>query len=392
MNRNKMLIFSLLTITTLTTVVGCSGGNDKAAATAGANAPQPYPVVAVEEKSVTGYTEYPANITGKVNNNVRAKIQGYITRVLVDEGQYVSKGQPLFTLETNATTETALAAKAAVDAAKAAVNSAQIEVNKLTPLVQKGIISNIQLETAKASLLRAKAQHQQAVASYKSSQAMVDYSIIRAPISGVVGKINFREGSLVGPTDATAITNVSDTNELFVYFSMNEKEYLNFLKDSEGATLAEKLRNLPLVELVLANGETYSEKGKIQTVTGQIDATTGTIQFRVLFNNASKLLSNGNSGKVRIPKFYNMAMIIPESATYEQQGFVYVYKVNEKNVVNSTVIKVIDRIDNMILVGEGLKKGDKIIAQGASSLRPETQIVPKPVKLDSLLNAIKPIF
>ena len=208
----------------------------------------------------------------------------------------------------------------------------------------------------------------------------------------MVGKINFREGSLVGPTDATAITTVSDTSELYVYFSMNEKEYLNFLKDTEGATLPEKLRNIPSVDLIMANGESYSEKGRIQTVTGQIDAVTGTIQFRVLFNNANKILSNGNSGRVRIPKMYDKVAVIPESATYEQQGFVYAYKVDKNNIVNNTKINVTARIDNMIIVEDGLKKGDKIVAQGVATLKPETKIAPQQVKLDSLLKAIKPIF
>lgn len=402
MTNKKVVMLSLLA----STIFWSCSKKDVSAAKVATQAVHPYPVVEVEERSITGYTEYPANITGKVNNNVRAKIQGYITKVLVDEGQFVQKGQPLFTLETNALTETASAARsgvgaaqASVSAAQASVNAAQVEVNKIKPLVEKGVVSSVQLETANANLFKAQAQlrqaqaqQQQATANYKNAQANVDYSIIRAPISGVVGKINFREGSLVGPADATAITNVSDTNELYVYFSMNEKEYLNFLKDSEGATLPEKLRNLPSVELVLANGEPYVEKGKIQTVTGQIDATTGTIQFRVLFNNASKLLSNGNSGKIRIPKLYDKVLVIPESATYEQQGFVYATKVGDKNKVNNVIIKPIDRVNNMIIVGEGLKKGDKIVAQGVTSLKPETQIVPKKVSLDSLVQAIKPIF
>ena len=391
MKKQKIVFYSLLAMAILTTAVSCSGDKKEQAA-AKANAAQPYAVVEVEERNVVGYTEYPANITGKVDNDVRAKIQGYITKVLVDEGQYVQRGQPLFTLETNVSTEMVFAAKAAIDAAKASVDAAKIEVNRLAPLVQKGIIGDVQLSTARAKLLQAQAQHKQAVAQYKSSQATVDYSIIRAPINGVVGKINFREGSLVGPADAKAITNVSETSELYVYFAMNEKEYLNFLKDSEGATLAEKLRDMPSVELVLANGETYTEKGRVQTVTGQVDASTGTIQFRVLFNNASKLLSNGNSGKIRIPKKYDKSIVIPESATYEQQGFIYAYKVGKNNVVQRTSIKPLTRLNNMIIIEDGLKKGDKIVAEGILTLKPETQIIPKETSLDSLLNAIKPIF
>lgn len=400
------MILSILAVSSAT-LWNCSGGDDQAAAMAAmANQARPYPVVEVEERTITGYTEYPANIQGKNNKDVRAKIQGYITRVLVDEGQYVRQGQPLFTLETNALAETASAARsgigaaqATVSAAQAAVKAAQVEVNKLRPLVEKGIVSSVQLETANANLLRAQSQLQQAQAqqaqanaTYKNAQAMVDYSTIRATVSGVVGKINFREGSLVGPADMTPLTNVSDTSELFVYFSMNEKEYLNFLKNTEGATLSEKLKNLGMVDLVLANGETYTEKGRIQTVTGQVDATTGTIQFRVLFKNHYGLLSNGNSGKIKLPKIYDKATIIPESTTFEQQGMVYTYVVGEDNKVRMNKITVLDRIDNLVIVGEGLKKGDKIVGQGVANLRPETEIVPQKVSLDSLVQAIKPIF
>lgn len=367
--------------------------------------PKPYPVVSVETRNVTGYDEYPASIRGIVNNDVRAKIQGYITQVLVDEGQYVTAGQPLFRLETNMLNENADAAKsgisaaqANVQAAKAAVNAAQVEVNKLKPLVEKNIISNVQLQTALANLARAQAQlsqaiasQQQASASYKSVQANINYSIIRAPISGIVGKLPLKLGSLVGPSDATPLTTISDTRSVYAYFSLNEKEYLDFLEKSYGATVPEKIKNLPMVELKLANGSIYPEKGKIEITTGQIDITTGTVQFRVGFPNPSKLLSNGNSGTIRFPKFYNNALVVPESATYEQQGIVYLFKV-EKDTAKNTVIDVQDRVNNMIIVKSGINKGEKIVAAGIGGLKPGTAVIPKPVKFDSLVQSIKPIF
>src|SRR5690606_15221503 len=167
------------------------------------------------------------------------------------------------------------AARANINAAQAEVNASQVEVNKLIPLVQKNIISNVQLETAKANLAssqaklaQARAAEQQAAAgvseataNYQGVQANIDYSVIRAPISGVIGKLPLRVGSLVGPNDPTPLTTVSDTSGIYAYFSMNEREYLDFLEDSVGATVPEKLKNLPMVELVLANGSTYSEKG-----------------------------------------------------------------------------------------------------------------------------------
>ncbi|WBV60872.1 efflux RND transporter periplasmic adaptor subunit [Chryseobacterium camelliae] len=366
---------------------------------------KPYPVVNVEAKNIVGYQTFPATIQGRVNNDVRAKIQGYITQVLVDEGQYVTKGQPLFRLETNILSENAAASKAGIGAAEsniaaaqASVNAAQVEVNKLKPLVQKNIISNVQLQTAQANLAQAQAQLQQAnaakrqaVANYKGVEANIEYSVIRAPISGVIGKLPLKVGSLVGPTDQTPLTTISDTSEIYAYFSMNEKEYFDFLEKSPGASMPEKIKNLPMVELQLANGSLYPEKGKIEAITGQIDPTTGTIQFRVSFSNAQKLLSNGNSGTIRLPKAYDNVLVVPESATYEQQGIVYVYKV-EKDTAKNAVVEVIDRIDNMALIKSGVNKDETIIAAGIGGLKPGTAVIKKPVKMDSLVQSIKPKF
>ena len=369
------------------------------------NAARPYPVIAVPLKSVTGYYSFPASIQGRVNNDVRAKISGYIKEVLVDEGQHVRKGQVLFRLETNTLSQTAEAAQsgvgaaqASISASEAAVNAAQVEVSKLVPLVDKKIISNVQLETAKANLrsaesqlLQAKANRSQAQANYRSAAANVEYSIIRSPIDGIVGKLPLRIGSLVGPTDQTPITTVSDVSEIYAYFSMNEKEYLDFLKQSPGTTISEKLKNMPPVSLQLANGQPYEQKGVVKAVTGQIDPQTGTILFRVSFPNQGHLLANGNSGTVLIPKPYNNVLAVPEAATFEQQGLVYVYKIT-KDTASSVPVGILDRIDNMALLGGGVKQGDTIVASGVSSLRNGAAVIPRPVDFDSITKAIKPVF
>ncbi|MDM1542511.1 efflux RND transporter periplasmic adaptor subunit [Empedobacter falsenii] len=410
-NVNVMMVGAL--------AIALSSCGKKDNAGAQAQGPTPYPVVDVPTRVVTSYDEYPTNIEGVVNNEVRAKIQGYITEVYVDEGQYVQAGQPLFRLETNVLTQNADAARsgvgaaqasvksaqANVNAAKASVNAAQVEVDKLTPLVQKNIISNVQLETAKANLAKAQASYNQALAAvgqalaavgqaqanYKGAQANVDYSVVRAPISGVLGSINFRQGTLVGPSDPTAITTVSNTSKVYAYFSMNEKEYLNFISKSEGATLKEKLDKIPAVDLVLANGEIYPEKGKIQTVTGQINPTTGTIDFRVSFNNEARILANGNSGRIRVPKTFVDVLVVPEAATFEQQGLTYVYKVT-KDTAYATPITVVERANNMAVVKEGVKKGDKVVAQGVGKLRDKTAVKPMPANFDTIVNSTKTVF
>jgi len=392
---NKLILFSVAAFS----LTACKKEAPKQ------DGPKPFPVVSVENKNVVGYDTFPASIEGRVNNDVRAKIQGYITQVLVDEGQYVTKGQPLFRLETNILTENAVASKAGIGAAEsniaaaqAQVNAANVEVNKLKPLVQKNIISNVQLQTAQANLAQAQAGLQQAiaakrqaVANYKGVEANIDYSVIRAPISGVIGKLPLKVGSLVGPTDQVALTTISDTSEIFAYFSMNEKSYFDFLENSVGANVPEKIKNLPMVELELANGSIYPEKGRIEAITGSLDPTTGTIQFRVSFKNAQKLLSNGNSGTIRFPKRYDNVLVVPESATYEQQGIVYVYKV-EKDTARNTVVEVIERIDNLALIKSGVKKGEVIIAAGTGNIKPGTAVKPKKVSMDSLVQSVKPKF
>lgn len=364
-----------------------------------------FPVVEVGQRNVTGYTEFPVTIKGINNNDVRAKIQGYIKRVFVDEGQTVNVGTPLFQLETNILTQNADAAKSAltaseanIEASQAAVKAAEVEVQKLEPLVAKNIIGAAQLETAKANLARAQAALAQAVASkgqanstLKGIQENINFSIVKSPIRGVVGSIPFREGSLVGPSDMTPLTTVSETSSVYAYFSMNEKEYLDFLGRTPGTTVKEKLKNIPEVDLVLANGELYPEKGKVQAVTGQIDASTGSIQFRVTFRNPAGLLSNGNSGKIRIPKTYENALVFPEMSLFERQGSYYVYSVKQ-DTAYMTRVQVVDRTQNLVIAGEGIKEGDLIVTQGTSNLRDKTPVKPVKQDINELLSTIKPVF
>ena len=336
------------------------------------------PVVEVPLKTVTGYSYYPVSVEGTVNSAVRAKVAGYITSVLVDEGQRVRKGQALFKLETQTLTEEA-------GAAKANVNAAQVEVNKLKPLVEKGIISPVQLETAEARLAQAKA-------NYNSVTASIGYATIKSPIDGFIGAINFRQGALVSPADPTPLTTVSDIEEVYAFFSMNERDYLNFLQTTKGKTLTDKIRNFPPVELQLVNGQLYEEKGRIETVTGQVNRSTGTVSFRATFPNPNRILTNGNSGNIRIPKTYENVPVVPEASTFEQQGIVYVYQVKGDTLAVASPIQITDRVENVIVVASGVEEGDKIVAQGIGKLRDNTPVQPQPVPFDSIANSLKVVF
>ena len=335
----------------------------------------PYPVVTVPLQTVTAYVTYPTSLQGIIDSEVRAKASGFITHVLVDEGQKVKKGQTLFRLETQSLSEDAMAAKANV-------NAAQVEVDKLKPLVEKNIISGVQLETAKAKLAQSKA-------GYNAIEANIGYATIKSPVDGYVGSIPFREGALISPTSQVPLTTVADIDKIYAFFSMNEKDYLDFIQNAKGTTMEEKIKNLPKVRLRLANGKLYDEEGQIQTINPQVDASTGTVSFRAVFNNPAHMLSSGYSGTIEIPTKYVDATVVPAMSTFERQGVTYVYKVQGDTLAISTSIDIVDRINNIIVVGGGIKPGDKIVAKGVGKLRDNTPIVAQPAEFDSIAAVVK---
>ncbi len=340
------------------------------------------PVIEIPTKTVTTYTDYPTSIEGVVNSEVRAKIAGYITEVLVDEGEKVRKGQTLFRLETEALSQDAAAAKANV-------NAAQVEVDKLKPLVEKNIIGEVQLETAKAKL-------QQAKSGYNSITSNIGYATIKSPVDGYVGQIRLRKGSLVSPADQQALTTVSDINNVYGFFSMNEKEYLDFIQTAEGTTKEAKIKNLPKVSLMLANGSEYDQKGTIETINSQINKNTGTVSFRALFNNENGLLNNGNSGIIKIPKIYKDVLVVPQEATFENQNnrFVYTLKKDSTDAMVATAkaITIKGQSGILFLVETGLEKGETIIAKGVGKVRDGMAIQPQKVAFDSVAQPIKTEF
>lgn len=336
------------------------------------------PTVEIPQRNVTAYASYPVSIEGRVYSAIRAKVPGYVTRVLIDEGQRVRKGQTLFSLETQALTEDA-------GAAKANVNAAQVEVDRLKPLVEKGIISPVQLETAQARLAQAKA-------SYKSISANIGYATIRSPIDGNVGSINYRQGALVSPGDPAPLTTVTDVRDVYAFFSLNERDYLELLRTTKGQSLDDKIKNLPPVELELVNGERYPEKGRIETITGQVNSATGTVSFRATFPNPNRILAHGNSGRIRIPHEYEKAKVVPQSSTTEQQGRTFVYKVQGDTLAVLSPITVVDQAQGLYIVSEGINAGEMIVAEGLGKLRDMTPIKPQPVPFDSIAGSLKVVF
>ncbi|MCM4166529.1 Efflux pump periplasmic linker BepF [Arenibacter antarcticus] len=354
----------------LLTILASCGSDKSGQISAQARPALPFPVMNVPTKTVTTYASYPTNIEGIVNSEVRAKISGYITEVLVDEGEKVRKGQALFKLETQSMNQDA-------EAAKANVNAAQVEVNKLQPLVAKNIISEVQLETAKAKL-------QQAKSGYNSIAANIGYGTIVSPVDGYIGAIRMRTGALVSPTNQTPLSTVSNISKVYAYFSMNEKEYLNFLLNASGNTKQEKIANLPEVTLILANGKEYDQKGTIETINSQINPNTGTITFRALFDNTAGLLNNGNSGTIKVPSVFENVLVVPQEATFEQQEMTFVYVLSEDNTVTSKAIRIKGNADSMYILESGLQEGETIVAKGVGKLRNGSSITPQKVEFEQV--------
>ena len=349
--------------------------------------PPQLPVVTVTTAPATTYQEFPASLEGKVNVEIRPQVDGYLQKIYVDEGAYVKAGQPLFKIDDRTYNEQFNNARSNLLAAEANVQKAKVEVDRLTPLVENNVISDVQLKTAKAAYEAAKASVEQAKAMMGNAQINVGYTLVKAPVSGYIGRIPYKTGSLVGRGEIQPLTVVSDVSEVYAYFSMSEQDFIAFKDQFAGNTMEEKIKQVPPVELVLADDSAYTKKGKIELVEGQFDKTMGAITFRATFPNAGGVLRSGNTGKVRIPKLFKSALIVPQDATFEIQDKVFVFAVNDSNKVVSTPITVSGKTANYYFVDKGVAPGEKIVYSGAGNLRDGASIIPQPISTDSLLKA-----
>ena len=325
-------------------------------------------VMTVEPTSQELNSAYPATIKGQQDIEIRARVSGYITKLCVDEGAVVHKGQPLFLIDAVPYQKAVQAAEAAVEVAKANVATTQLTVDSKTELHAQNIISDYDLQTAKNSLASAKAALAQAEAQLASARNDLSYTTITSPSDGVVGTIPFRVGSLVGTTTQEPLTVVSDINKMFVYFSMNEKQLLALTRQKDGSVNS-MIGAMPEVQLQLADGTMYPAKGKIETLSGVIDLSTGAVQMRATFPNAQRLLRSGGTGTVLIPSVLDSALLIPQSATYEVQDKKFVYVLGDSSKVKNTEITVFP-LDNgkQYVVTSGLKPGEQVVVEGVATL------------------------
>jgi membrane fusion protein (multidrug efflux system) len=366
MDMKKMTFnFSAVALTALAVcAVSCNNNSQEGAGQQEAPAIE---VLTVEPSNSELSNSFPAIIKGKTDIDIRPQVSGFITKVHVDEGQHVVKGQVLFTIDQVQFQAAVDQARAAVNSAQAAVNTAQSNERNQRMLFDKGIISQTQWQNAADQLAQARAGLVQAQAGLTNAQKNMSYTLVKAPCDGVVGSIPNREGSLASPSSVQPLTTVSDISQVYAYFSLNEKDLLSLTNQGE-KTLDAALAEMPAVQLKLANGDIYPSTGKIATVSGVIDNTTGAASVRALFNNTNGMLRSGSTGNIIIPSINHDVIIIPQKATTDLQEKKFVYVVNDSNLTVMTPIEILDINDgaNYVVTG-GLKAGDKIVVEGVGT-------------------------
>ena len=310
----------------------------------------------IEAKTTTANltNSYPATIKGKQDVEIRPMVSGFITKLHVDEGATVRKGQVLFSIDPVQYQAAVNSAKAAVETAKAAVNTQELTVNNKRELNKKNIISDYDLQMAENQLAQTKAQLAQANAQLVNAKNNLSYTSVTSPSDGVVGSIPYRVGSLVSPSVASPLTTVADISEMYAYFSMTERQLLSQIR--EGGSTKEILEKMPDVQLQLIDGTMYADSGRVETISGVIDQTTGSVTMRALFPNKHNVLRSGSTGNVVFPNPLHDVIMIPQSATTEIQDKQFVFVLQPDNTLKNTEVKVFSLDDGKYYyVTEGLK-------------------------------------
>lgn len=377
---SKHIFYTLTLFFATMSLTGCLTGKSEDNETA--SKPLALPVYTVDTSDATTIKNYLGTIEGKVNVEIRPQVEGLLQEIYVDEGSYVEKGQKLFKVDASAYQEVLNNALATQNVAKAKLENAQLEVERLRPLVENDVISEVRLRSVKSDYDVAKASLDQATAAVRSAQINRGFTIIAAPVSGYIGRIPKRIGNLVSKGDKEPLTVLSDVQEVYVYFSMNESDFLYFskLKVKEDSLLGIKnpqnQLTFPEATLILADGEEYTKKGKVDAVNGQVDRTTGAISLRASFPNEGNILRSGSTGTLKISEVKKGVIQIPQVATSELQDKTFVYVLDKDNKVERRSITIKGKSKDKYIVGTGLNIGDRVLLSGLDKITDGSTVIP----------------
>jgi membrane fusion protein (multidrug efflux system) len=356
-------------------LVACTGGPETQ------SQPETIPVTRVISIDTNLHTDYVAEIAAVQNVEIRAQVSGYLEKIFADEGQYVQEGQLLFKINEAGYREELNRTKAIYRIAASEARSAEIELTNVTQLFRKNVVSSTELEIAKNKFASANAKVEEALANEEAAEHKLSYTHIRAPFNGFINRIPFKIGSLIN--EGSLLTSISENNQVFAYFDVSEKEYLayaeNSLKDSTGSKK---------VDLILADGKMHEQKGRIETIEGEIDGSTGNIAFRARFPNPDKILKHGASGKVRMTKRLINVLAIPQKATFEIQDKLYVYVVNKDNKLDIRNVTASNRLSHLFIISKGLKDKDMIVYEGIQNVSDGTVIHPRFIAMKEIFKEL----
>lgn len=352
-------------------------------------APGNFPVLELQSKPIELTSSYPATLEGLQTVEIRPRVAGYITEMHVDEGDWVEKGQVLFSLNSEEFEQEVRSARANIQAAEASVRTSKDEVERLRNLVEKEIVSKYQLQSAENTLKSNEAALAQAEARLENARVNLEYTEVKSPASGIIGTIPYRIGSLVNSNITRPMTVVSDISEVYAYFSMSERELLEMSKSLNGdegnQTLQQRIAQMPKVNLVLSDNSTYEHTGNLKLASGLINTQTGSASFRATFPNPEEMLRSGGSASVQIPFRHESAIVVPKKSAYEVQNKQFVYVVTDSSTVESREISVLSlSTKQLFVVQSGLEPGERIIYTGTTQLDDGATINPQPVDADSL--------
>ena len=338
-----------------------------------------YQVIHPLLKDTTYSSEYVSEILTVRHVEVRSKVKGYIEKIYVDEGQPVQEGQLLFSLSSQEFEKELQKANAAYKNSIADLKASEVELRNVKLLVNKNIISKTELDVTKAKVDALKANIEEALAHKEQAALHVSYSQIRAPYHGIINRIPNKVGSLIAEGDM--LTSISDNEEVFAYFNLSEIDYLNYLADEE--------RKSKIVRLKLANNALFNHKGKIEMIESEFDRATGNIAFRARFPNPEGLLKHGSNGKVVVSRHLKNALLIPQKSTFEIQDKLFVFIVNQDNVLKQKSVIPKLRIPDFYVIESGLSPDDRIIFEGVENVKDGQKITPVDIDIEKAMSFSK---
>ena len=359
--------YSLMLLAVL--LMACGGNQDIN------EAPAEYPVISVSRCTIETTESYPATIQGRQVVELYPQVSGTISKLLVKEGERVKQGQVLFVIDQIPYQAALRTATANVNAAQAQVDVAQLDYNSKVILFKEEVISEYDLAMANNTLAIAKAGLEQAKAQEANARNDLSYTEVKSPCNGVVGTLPYRVGALVGPSIAQPLTTVSDTEQMYVYFSLTEREMVSRMQQQ--GSFDKVVEAFPPVSIQMAHGEIYSLQGKVGSISGVVDKSTGSLSARAVFPNPDGVLLTGSTGRLIVPQTHNDVIVIPQTATYEIMNKTYAYKVVD-GVAHAAIVSVQPLSDGLnYIVVSGLNVGDTVICEGAGYVREGMEIQPK---------------